>query len=215
MLKLYLIRHGETFWNCESKTQGCTNVGLSEKGILQGKLLAEKLKKTNDVFKKIFTSDLDRCHLTAKLIDKELQAGVEIDTGLREMSFGDWEGLTIDEIKRQHSKEYIRWRNDPCDAKIPRGEDLKAVQNRCLDSVKSISDIYSHGSIIIVSHGVAIKTIILGLLGLDLSRFYSLTISNASINKIEFRDYGPVITNLNDSCHLESGYVSAKIHQII
>ena len=203
MLKLYLIRHGETSWNSESKTQGCKNIQLSDKGILQGRLLAEKLKSSDDEFKKVFSSDLDRCYLTAKSIDEVLNLGIEINKGFREMSFGDWEGLTIDEIKRTYLNEYTKWRNEPCMATIPRGEGLKTVQKRCLDALENIFQRYNDGSIIIVSHGVAIKTMILGLLGLDLKHFYSLSIGNASMNKIEFRDYGPVITNLNDSCHLQ------------
>ncbi|MCG8538729.1 MAG: histidine phosphatase family protein [Clostridia bacterium] len=204
MLRLYLIRHGETEWNLRAKTQGCKNIQLSKRGILQGKLLGEKLKENDEEYKKIFSSDLDRCYLTAKSIAKKLKIDIEINRGLREMSFGDWEGLTLEEIKKSYSKEYIRWRNEPCKASIPKGEDLKTVQERCLESVKDIIDKYDDGSIIIVSHGVAIKTIILGLLGLDLKHFYNITLSNASMNKLEFREYGPVLISLNDTCHLKS-----------
>lgn len=203
MLKLYLIRHGETKWNCESKTQGCSNIGLSKLGLVQVQQLANKFKKSKEDYAKIYTSDLDRCYLTAKAIGRELEVEIEVDKDLREMSFGDWEGLKLKEIQQSYSKEYLKWRTEPYNAIIPRGEDLKTVQTRCLNSVQNILKKYDDGSIIIVSHGIAIKTILLGILKLDLKHFYSISLSNASINKIEFRDYGPVVINLNDTCHLE------------
>ncbi|SHJ47714.1 histidine phosphatase family protein [Paramaledivibacter caminithermalis] len=204
MLKLYLIRHGETQWNCEAKTQGCKNIDLSKLGLLQGRLLANKLKKLNEDYLKIYTSDLDRCYLTAKAVSEELKIDVEVHKDLREMSFGDWEGLTLEEIRKAYFKEYLRWRTEPHKAYIPKGESLKAVQNRCLNSVKKIIRKHNNGSVIIISHGVAIKTMIFGLLGLDLKHFYSISLNNASLNKLEFRDYGPVLTSLNDTCHLDS-----------
>lgn len=204
VLSLYLIRHGETQWNCESKTQGCKDIELSKLGVLQSRLLANKLKGSNEDYLKIYTSDLDRCYLTAKVIGEELKVDIEVHKDLREMSFGDWEGLTLDEIQRSYSKEYLKWRNEPFNATIPQGEDLKTVQARCLNAVKKILTKYDDGSIIIVSHGVAIKTIILGILDLDLKHFYNITLSNASLNKLEFREYGPVVINLNDTCHLEN-----------
>lgn len=202
MQRLYLIRHGETKWNCESKTQGCRNVQLTESGILQGKQVADKLKKENEYYTKIYSSDLDRCYFTAKLISRKIDVDVEVFKELREMSFGDWEGLTISQIKKSYSKQYYKWRNEPYGAYIPNGENLKMVQNRCLGAVKKILSIHKDGSIIIVSHGIAIKTILLGLLGIDLKHFYNITLGNASLNKLEFRDYGPVLVNLNDLCHL-------------
>ncbi|SKC72960.1 histidine phosphatase family protein [Maledivibacter halophilus] len=202
MQKLYLIRHGETQWNCESKTQGCRNIQLTKLGIMQGKLLANKLQRENEDFIKIYSSDLDRCYFTAKLISEKIHVDVEVNKKLREMSFGAWEGLTLSQIEKGYSKEYIRWRREPHTASIPKGENLKIVQNRCLNTVKKILNIHNDGSIIIVSHGVAIKTILLGILGIDLKYFYNITLGNASLNKIEFRNYGPVLSNLNDLCHL-------------
>lgn len=205
MLTLYLIRHGETKWNCESKTQGCKDIELSKLGVLQSRLLANKLKGLNEDYIKIYTSNLARCYLTAKVIGEELKLDIEIHKDLREMSFGDWEGLTLGEIKQSYSEEYLKWRNEPYNATIPEGEDLKTVQKRCLNAVEKFLTEYKEGSIIIVSHSIAIKTIILGILGLDLKHFYNITLGNASINKLEFREYGPVVINLNDTCHLENG----------
>jgi probable phosphoglycerate mutase len=203
MKTLYLIRHGETIWNCQSKTQGCRNIGLSVRGFIQGKLLADRIEKLNDNYVKIYSSDLDRCYETAKLIDERINVGIEVVRDLREINFGDWEGLTTDEIKTFYLNEFNKWRNRPHKALIPGGEDLKTVQNRCLKIIKRILNKYNKGAIIVISHSVAIRTIILGLLDIELSHFYKIVQSNACINKIEFRSYGPVLVSLNDTNHLD------------
>lgn len=203
MKNLYLIRHGETLWNCEFKTQGCKNIKLSTKGILQGQLLANRIETLNGKDLDIYSSDLDRCYDTAKLIGKKVNKEVKVIKELREMNFGLWEGLKIKEIKKQYRDEYNTWRNSPIRASIPKGENLIDVQNRCLRAVNEILK-HSKKNIVMISHGVAIKTIILGILDLDLSNFYKITQHNACLNKIEFRNYGPVLIKLNDTSHLDN-----------
>lgn len=204
MKRIYLIRHGETIWNCKSKTQGCTNIMLSRKGVLQGKAIADRLNSLKEEYVKIYSSNLDRCLLTAKLISDKINKEITVIKDLREMNFGKWEGLTLEEIKKYYSKEYESWRKNPHMAYIPDGENLKSVQKRCLKVLNQICEEFNEGSVIVVSHSVAIKTIILGLLNIDLSYFYKISQNNACINKIEFRNYGPVLITLNDTTHLKN-----------
>ncbi len=204
MITLYLIRHGETVWNIESKTQGCVDIDLTLKGLEQAKLIAEKLKKNNKKVLSIYTSDLKRCYKTAEIIGERLNVETIPLTELREMDFGLWEGLTIGEIKRKYPKEYYLWRKQPSKTYIPNGENLKSVKKRCIAVIHNIVKNYHNGNIIIVSHTVAIKVIILSLLGIDLSHYYNITQNNACINTLELRDYGPVLTSLNDINHLNN-----------
>ncbi|RKD28051.1 histidine phosphatase family protein [Caminicella sporogenes] len=203
MKKIYLVRHGETLWNYMSKTQGCKNILLSKKGIFQAKAVANRLSSFDEKYIKIYSSDLDRCLITAKYISQKINKEIEVLKDLREMNFGSWEGLTSEEIKQNYLSEYNIWRNTPHIANIPNGENLKSVQKRCLKAIYKICDEFEEGSVIIVSHGVAIKTIILGVLNIDLSNYYKISLNNGSINKIEIRSYGTVLTALNDTAHLE------------
>ena len=69
MLKLYLVRHGETAWNIDNKYQGITDIPLNEIGIKQAQAIARRMK----AFKidKIYSSDLSRAYETGKLISRE------------------------------------------------------------------------------------------------------------------------------------------------
>ncbi len=201
-MRLYIVRHGETQWNAESRAQGSMNVQLTENGINQARSLANRIQHYPiDV---IYSSDLDRAYETAKIIGKKINLEVNILNELREMSFGKWEGLTMAEIQQKYRDHYIVWRSTPHQAKIPDGEKLLDVQTRSLKAVHQLLKRHKDQNILIVSHGVTIKSMILGLMDIELSNFYKIKQDNACLNIIEFREYGPVIVTLNDTAHLEN-----------
>jgi len=201
-MRLYIVRHGETQWNAESRAQGSMNVQLTENGINQARSLANRIQHYPiDV---IYSSDLDRAYETAKIIGKKINLEVNILNELREMSFGKWEGLTMAEIQQKYRDHYIVWRSTPHQAKIPDGEKLLDVQTRSLKAVRQLLKRHKDQNILIVSHGVTIKSMILGLMDIELSNFYKIKQDNACLNIIEFREYGPVIVTLNDTAHLEN-----------
>ncbi|MCT4604955.1 MAG: histidine phosphatase family protein [Marinisporobacter sp.] len=202
MTKLYLVRHGQTKWNIESRAQGSKNVELTDEGRNQAILLAERMK--NYRIDAIYSSDLDRAYETAKILGNTLNIEVKKIDGLREMSFGEWEGLTNEEIQKDYKEHYTVWRNDPHKANIPGGEKLLDVQKRGLAAIYRIVKENKNKNIIVVSHGVTIKSIILGVMDIDLSYFYKIRQDNTSMNLIEYKSYGPVLVTLNNTSHLEN-----------
>lgn len=202
MTRLYIVRHGQTKWNIESRAQGSKNIELTEKGREQAKLLAQRIKDYE--IDCIYSSDLDRAFDTAMMIGKEKNLQVSKIEGLREMCFGEWEGLTNDKIKEDYMEHYTIWRNKPHQAHIPGGEKLVEVQKRGLKAIHEIITNNKNKNILIVSHGITIKTILLGILDIDLSNLYKIRQDNTCMNLIEYKDYGPVIVSLNDTAHLEN-----------
>ncbi len=201
MTRLYLIRHGETLWNIERRAQGIKNIELSQRGIAQGKLLAQRLKKQKiDI---IYSSDLSRAYETASIIGKEIDKPVYTLPEIREMNFGDWEGLTMSEIKENYKDIYDSWKNTPHTAIIPGAETLIQVQERVMKGVHRIIKENKGKNIIMVSHGVAIKTIIFNLLDIDLSNYKKIRQDNTAINIIDFKKDYNVLVSLNDTCHLK------------
>ena len=90
-MKLYLIRHGETDWNIVKRLQGSTDIPLNENGEAIAK---ETCRAMNDIhFDIIYTSPLKRAYRTAELVKGERDIPLLIDERLREISFGDYEGL--------------------------------------------------------------------------------------------------------------------------
>lgn len=200
MKKFFITRHGQTNWNKLLKIQGQEDVELNEIGIEQAKKLAKKLSKEKiDI---IYTSDLKRSYQTAKIISDTIKTDIIIDKNLREICFGCWQGLTLSDIKKDFNKEYIIWRTEPHKLNLPGAEKLIEVQERMIKLIdKALQSNYQN--ILIVSHGTAIKALILGILDIDLAKYNSIRIDNTSLTVIEYHSTGPVIRLLNDTCHLK------------
>ncbi|MGF7057056.1 histidine phosphatase family protein [Brassicibacter mesophilus] len=201
MNKLYLIRHGESEWNILSKVQGQNNVNLTKKGIEQATKAAERLSK--EKIDEIYSSDLDRAYDTAKIIADKLKLDVKKLQELREIKFGVWEGLTSSEIKENYKNEHMIWMTEPHKLQLPEAERLIDVQERMLKGVNKLMKENKDKNILIVSHGSAIKALILGILDIDLSSYNKISIGNVGLTIIEYRDYSPVIGVLNDTSHLK------------
>lgn len=200
MRKIYLLRHGQSEWNLLGKVQGQSDIELNDKGIEQAQKAAKVfLDKEIDA---IYSSDLKRAYQTAEIVGDKLNLKVNTLCGIREMNFGTWEGLPIETIEKDHIDHYKLWRTEPHEITFVDGENLKIVQARALADVKKIMSETSNKNILLVSHGTAIKALILGLLDIDISKYNKMAMGNTGISIIEFRDFSAVLTLLNDTNHL-------------
>lgn len=201
MKKIYLIRHGETEWNVSRKIQGHKDIPLTDTGIKQANLIADRLMSEDiDI---IYSSDLKRAYDTAKIIGDKIGLEPNPRKEFREINFGIWEGLYNDKIGLEYGEEIYLWRKEPEKLKIEGGETLKEVQLRAMRELESIMNMNQDKNVLIVSHGVTIKTMILGILDMNLFYFKNLTIDNVSLTIIEFREYNKVLKVLNDTSHLK------------
>jgi len=201
MKKLYLVRHGESEWNKLKKVQGQKDILLTERGVEQAKLIGKRLKEEG--IEKIYTSDLKRAYDTASIIGEILKIEVIPLKELREINFGIWEGLTSDIINSEFSKEHELWLKKPEQLKIEGAESIIDLQLRAMKGVNKIINDNNINNILIVSHSATLKTIILGLLNMDISHFKNITLNNVSLSIIEFRQYNRVLSLLNDTNHLK------------
>lgn len=96
-MHLYLARHGETVWNIEARVQGWGDSPLTETGIRQAEALADRLADIPLVA--VYSSDLGRAASTAEIVAKRHGLKVETMPAFREMSWGDWEGLTWQQME--------------------------------------------------------------------------------------------------------------------
>ncbi len=201
MTKLFLIRHGQSEWNKRNMIQGQTNTMLTDLGKEQAFSLGKRLLKEDiDI---IYTSDLLRAYTTAKIIANTIHKPLVSSEFIREINFGPWEGLSFEEIKEKYSEEYFTWLKEPDKLNINGAETLQIVQNRALKYIDYIIRENKDKNIAIVSHGAILKTIILGLLDINLSHYKNISLNNVSLIIIEFRDYNRVLTLFNDISHLK------------
>jgi len=199
-MKCILVRHGQTDWNSSRMTQGQSDTPLNETGILQAKRVARALENEN--INKCYYSPLKRAKATAEEIINYLNIVSEEDKSLIEFNFGLWEGRTLEEISIQYKDEFYNWMYAPQNLTIPEGEEMKNALNRARAfSEKRI--MHSQENILIVSHGLLIKILIISILGLELKDLQKFRVDNASISVIEIRGERRYLSRLNDTYHLE------------
>ena len=158
----YIVRHGQTNWNILGKTQGHGNSDLTPKGENQALELSKAIKEYPIDY--IYSSDLGRAVQTAEIIGSTIGVDVIQTPSLREMGFGDWEGLLIEEIKKDHAKTYETWRNQPHLVNIPNGETLHIIKDRVDGFIKDLNEKYDNKHILLVSHSVTVRVMLLSFL---------------------------------------------------
>lgn len=200
----YIIRHGQTEWNILGKTQGHGNSPLTEKGIAQAEELAVGMEKYP--IDMIFSSDLGRAVQTAEIVGKKFGIEVQKTEALREMGFGEWEGKLIPEITEKYADIYIMWRNEPHLAKIPGGETLDTIKERLEKFIDELNNKYNNKNILLVSHSVTVRVFLLLMLDSGMKNIYRIKQDNTALNIVEWRDYGPVVTKMNDTSHIKGDY---------
>ena len=197
----YIVRHGQTNWNILGKTQGHGNSDLTAKGIEQATELAESI--VNYPIDYIYSSDLGRAVQTAQILGDKLNIKVEETEALREMGFGEWEGLLIDEIKANYANVYATWRNEPHLAQIPGGETLHLIKDRVDSFIQSLNEKYDDKHILLVTHSVTVRVMLLAFLNSGMENIYRIKQDNTALNIVEYRDYGPVVIKMNDTSHIK------------
>lgn len=191
---LYLIRHGETIGGNEKRYKGSLDVPLSERGIEEVKWTADFLRDAS--MTAIYTSPLSRALKSAEIIAKNHGLIPKIVQGLRERSFGIWEGMTFLEIKEKYPVEFENWANNPLKFCPPKGESTLEVRDRVIKVLDDILD-KGDGSVAIVAHGGVNRVILCHIMGIPLENIFRIEQDFAAINIIEFHDRYPVVKLLN------------------
>ena len=111
MVRIILIRHGETTWNVEGRYQGQEDIPLSPKGIAQGKAVGLALKDIS--IDAAVSGPLSRSFDTCRFITEYHHVNIRVDERITEISHGRWEGVHADEIKKSYPKEFELWHNRP------------------------------------------------------------------------------------------------------
>lgn len=202
-MRLYLVRHGETELNKEFRFIGRTDVGLSESGRLQAKKVAERLSEKK--IKAVYSSDMLRAVQTAEIITEPLGLNAKLLEGLREIDFGNWEGLTYYEIEEMDGDHLTAWIEDPININIPKGETWEHFESRVLKSMSLIIKEEKDGEVVIVSHGGPIKLLVSHYYGRDPEFFNSFWPSPGTVSVVEITGDKAQILVLNDKVFAPDG----------
>ncbi len=199
-MKLILVRHGETYWNKERRVQGGgSDTELSEAGLKQANKLASWLKDKN--IDAIISSPLKRAVSTAKAIASQHQLPVEIDAGLKEISFGELEGLSVSSLSTTFSQFLMRWWQGGGSERLPGGESLVELQERSWASIERLLAEHKDGTVLVVSHYFVILASIFKTLDLPLDYLTKFKVDLGGVSILEFEDYGPRLVAFNDTSY--------------
>lgn len=204
---LLLIRHGETLWNQQARYQGQMNIELSDRGCEQAEAIANRL--SNVPIHAIYTSDLDRARQTADRVGTFHSAKTIVDPRLRETHFGEWEGLTRDEIRNKYPEAFSQRYSIEGQMQIPGAEAAASVQKRMLAALQEIALRHQGETAAVISHGGAMRLVFTHLLGLDIAEAYRIRMYNTSISELETDpcadssdEFRAKVVRINDISHL-------------
>lgn len=201
MTRIILVRHGETEWNRIERFRGSADIPLNENGLKQAELLARRVLAAWKPAA-VYSSPLSRAIKTAEAIAFPLNLRVKIHPGLSDINYGEWQGLTPEEVRSRWPELFMRWQTVPDKLYFPGGESLSERQKIGITAVREIAASHPGETVVCVGHTVINRLIILGLLGLDLSYFWRLRQDNCALNVLECRNDQFVAVTLNETGHL-------------
>jgi alpha-ribazole phosphatase len=197
-MKLLLIRHGQTDWNIARRFQGQSDVLLNQTGKNQAKALAERLSSQH--VDALYSSDLARAIETAKIIRK---SEWHSDPRLREINFGDWEGLTYNKIKEKYPAALAERETDIYKNAPPNGETLEQLSARVQSMLNELYAKHKEQTVLIIAHGGVLQILLCLALNIKPTMYWQFHLSTASLSEIAFYPDGAILNLLNDTCHLE------------
>jgi broad specificity phosphatase PhoE len=187
MLRLYITRHGETEWNVLKRMQGWKDSKLTPKGIENAVALGERLKDVE--LKSIYSSSSHRTIHTAELIRGNRDITIIPDKNLREINLGEWEGKTLTELEILDNERYKAFWEAPHLYESKAGESFIQVRDRIQEVLNKIFKENPDGNILIVTHGVIVKTIMSIFKAIPLEKFWEQTfINGTSLSIVEIND---------------------------
>jgi probable phosphoglycerate mutase len=201
--RILAIRHGETAWNVDTRIQGHLDIPLNETGLQQARWLAQALAG-RDALHAIYASDLSRAHLTAQTIANTVGLGVTAHPGLRERSFGDFQGRTFAEIEVELPDEAHHWRKRTPEWTPPgAGESLIALRERVLATVNELASRHVGQQIALVAHGGVMDVLYRAATRLDLQAPRTWLLPNTAVNRLLWTPQGLSLVGWADTSHLD------------
>ena len=200
-MQLYLIRHGQTAYSRENRFCGSSDPPLTEVGEAMAEAFAQAYATTK--WEAIYTSPLLRTRQTADGLAPLAGVTPTPEDGLKEIEYGEWEGLTVDEVKARWPAAYEYWADDVASRGAPGGETAFHVAARAMRVVEAIRTRHTEGNVLIVSHKATLRIITCALLGLDV-RLFRERIGQpvAAVTVFAIGNGSAKLTVLGDRAHL-------------
>jgi ribonuclease H / adenosylcobalamin/alpha-ribazole phosphatase len=197
-----LLRHGETALSVEKRFSGVGDPPLTPTGRAMAAAAAARLATSGATA--VVSSPLRRARETAALVGEALDVEVEVDDGLRETDFGDWDGYTFAEVREKWPTELDAWLASTSVAP-PHGESFDATAARVGAALRGLIDRHGGRRLVVVSHVTPIKTLLRLALGAPPQALYRMHLDLVSLSEVQWFGDGPaVVRSMNDTAHLRA-----------
>ena len=212
--KIYLIRHAEAEGNLYRRSQGQYNSNVTPLGRVQLGALAERFR--DEPLDALWSSDLNRTRSTAAAILKyhpELQ--LRLSPRLREIDVGVWEDRPWGNIAADYPEQMELFTHDPARWSVPGGEPYEEVAARMRTAVLDIAARHPGGTAAVVTHGLAIRSLLCHILGVPSERIDSVPYGdNTSVSLVTVEEDGRLSAVwYNDASHLQARGLSTFSRQ--
>jgi broad specificity phosphatase PhoE len=199
--RLFVLRHGETALSRDRRFTGSREVPLTDLGRRQCEALARALDAVSVAA--VYASPQERARTSAEIVAKPHLLPVHVDPRFREMSFGEWEGLSRDEVAARHPRGWGVWREAPERFAAPGGEALLDVAARVAAGIAALRAAHDGEAVVLVTHAVVTRLIVLAALGLGPERLWAVDASPGSLSELEYRDDWITVHRVNTRAHLD------------
>jgi 2,3-bisphosphoglycerate-dependent phosphoglycerate mutase len=200
--RIIAVRHGETAWNVAARIQGQLDVGLNDTGRWQARRVGEAL--ASETIATVYTSDLGRAHETAQSIGEATGVPVVPDQGLRERSFGVFEGKTFTEIEETWPDQAHNWRKRIPEWQPPEGgESLLQLRERVTRTVEALAARHPGEQIVVVAHGGVLDALYRVATRQEVNSPRTWELPNGAINRLLWTPEGFTLVGWSDTQHLD------------
>ena len=191
---VWLVRHASVA-GTDGRCCGRLDVPLSPEGIIQARETVARLAQ--EKICAVYSSGLRRAVETGQMLADALQLNVTVLETLAEIDFGDFEGMTFEEIRRRYPEAFERWMTQPTNTRFPNGESFADMRDRVSRTVDPLLRRHRNESIAIVSHSGVIRFLIGRALSMPADQIFRLAQRHAAINRIKFTEDGPIVELMN------------------
>lgn len=202
MIHLYITRHGKTVMNQNRQFQGTSDSPLIEEGLVATQELAQRLK--NVTFIKAYCSPLGRARQTANILLANHGIDPNICDGLIELDFGDFEGKNIEASREEYQDLFDIFFKQPHRFQSVMGiESIEEFHHRVDSSLRQIVKSEKQGNILIVCHGIVVRSMIMSALNRPMNDFWiDGHIPGASLTTITYENGRFDVVSRCDTSHM-------------
>jgi broad specificity phosphatase PhoE len=181
--------------------QGHNPISLDDEGFAQARRLRDKLAEV--AFAEAYCSDLLRTRQVCETILSNGRVTHSESSDLRELDYGEWEGLNINEVKERYPEEFSGMLAGENDCAPPGGESVTQLLVRTGRFVEQVRNRATEGNVLVVCHGGSLRGLIVQLMGLPETTFWSFQVDLASVSMVNIHPRRTVLALLNDTSHLK------------